>query len=125
MCFAKWLLISSVLLATSPTSAATVAEWNHDLDLLVRDVQTVDPGAFVKTPRPVFLANVAKLKTDLPRLSEEQRMVRAMRIVAGIGDSHTQLDPDNPRFAYWYPFRLYQFTDGYFITAAFKTDADL
>lgn len=32
-----------------------------------------------------------------------------MRLVASIGDGHTQLEPDNPAFAYWYPVRLYQF----------------
>lgn len=125
MNFAKRNFILGLLLLSAPARSATVADWNHDLDLLVRDVATVDPGAFVKTPQRVFLASVAKLKADLPRLTEEQRMVRAMQIVGAIGDSHTQLDPDNPAFAYWYPFRLYQFTDGYYITAAFKTDADL
>lgn len=125
MRFAMRFLVLGLVFVSVPARSATVAGWNHDLDLLVRDVETVDPGAFVKMPKRQFLASVAKLKADLPRLTEEQRMVRAMQIVGAIGDSHTQLEPDNPHFAYWYSFRLYQFTDGYFITAAFKTDADL
>src|SRR5436309_10691125 len=53
MNFAKRNFILGLLLLSAPARSATVADWNHDLDLLVRDVATVDPGAFVKTPQRV------------------------------------------------------------------------
>jgi tetratricopeptide (TPR) repeat protein len=56
---------------------------------------------------------------------EEQRVVRAMQLVAKIGDRATGVEPESPTFDSWYPVRLYEFTDGYFITAAHKSVKDL
>jgi hypothetical protein len=117
--------IAASMVLYRPALAASVADWRADIDTVVRDVETIHPNAFTKTPRGKFEAAARDLKAALPRLTEEQRMARAMQLVALIGDGHTQLDPHRPDFADWYPVRFYQFTDGYFITAAYKTDADL
>ncbi len=121
------LAVCYVLLALCSDAGASpsVEDWVHDLDLAVADIQSIHPNPFTKIDRSRFLADTAALKAELPHLTEEQRMVRAMRLVASIGDGHTSLQPDNSTFGYWYPIRIYQFTDGYFITSAFKTDADL
>lgn len=105
--------------------AASLSEWRQDIDEIVRDIITYHPDPFTKTGKTVFLRAAEKLKDDLPDLSEEQRMARAMRLVALIGDGHTQLEPNNPLFAFWYPVRIEEFTDGYFVTSAHKSVADL
>jgi hypothetical protein len=58
-------------------------------------------------------------------MNEEQRVVGAMRLIALIGDTHTQLEPNRSDFAVWYPIRIYEFTDGYFVTAVHTSSADL
>ncbi len=105
--------------------ATRVEDWRSDIDTIVSDIETVHPNAFGKIEHAVFRAQADALKSALPALTEEQRMVRAMQLVGLIGDGHTQLSPDRPDFALWYPIRLYEFTDGYFVTAAYKSDADL
>jgi hypothetical protein len=117
--------VFAAILSCGPAQAASVADWRHDIDTIVTDLRTVHPNAFSKTPLAVFLRAAAALKASLPRLSEEQRMVRAMELVALVGDGHTQLAPNRPDFSLWYPWRTYEFTDGYFITAAYKSNADL
>jgi hypothetical protein len=115
----------SAALVGGAARAASVADWRHDIDAIVTDMRTVHPNAFTRTPLPVFLRAVKVLEVSLPRLSEEQRMVRAMELVALVGDGHTQLAPDRPDFSRWYPLRVYEFSDGYFVTSAYKTDSDL
>lgn len=119
-------IIAALLLASAvSTDAATLAEWRHDVDQIVNDIRIIHPSPFTKTGELAFRRRVAALQETLPSLTEEQRVVEMMRIVATIGDGHTSLFPDQPAFALWYPVRVYEFTDGYFITSAHKSVADL
>jgi hypothetical protein len=106
-----------------PPRAAAV--WRTDLDAVVRDVLATHPAPFTKTGILTWRRAAHELREALPRLSEPQRVARAMQLLALIGDGHTQLEPDNPSFALWYPVRLYEFADGVFITGAHRSVADL
>jgi hypothetical protein len=111
--------------AIPPAVAASVDDWRADIDSITHDIVTVHPDPFTRISRAGFLKEAVQLKSALPGLTEEQRAVRAMQLVALIGDGHTWLEPNRPDFANWYSLRIYQFTDGYFVTAAYKADADL
>src|SRR5215472_4012190 len=91
-----------------------VPGWRADLDEMVHDIETIHPNAFTKLPHDRFLARVRALELDLPSLTDEQRVVRTMQIVASLGDGHTHLEPHRADFGDWYPVRIYEFTDGYF-----------
>src|SRR5262249_54283106 len=80
---------------------------------------------FTKTGELTFLREVDKLKGELPSLTESERVVRAMQLIASLGDGHTFLEPVSASFSSWYPFRLYEFTDGFFITSAHRSVSDL
>ncbi|HVT41048.1 MAG TPA: hypothetical protein VHE78_18575, partial [Gemmatimonadaceae bacterium] len=104
----------------------SVADWGHDVDAIVRDIRTTHPDPFTITGRVTFLRAAQALRQALPSLSEEQRVAAAMRLVASIGDGHTQLEPNgNARFSDWYPIRLYEFTDGFFVTTAHRSVGEL
>ena len=105
--------------------ASSVSDWHHDIDEIVKDVQAIHPNPFCRTGRLTFLRRAEALKANIPQLTEEQRVVGAMQLIALIGDTHTQLEPDRPDFALWYPIRIYEFTDGYFVTAAHESEAEL
>ena len=122
----KWRASALLLLALgAPAGAATVEEWRRDIDRIVADVKATHPDPWAKTGWLTFTRAAEAIKEDVPRLSEEQRMVRAMALVATLGDGHTRLEPTGNSFAQWYPFRLYEFTDGYFITGAHRSSPDL
>jgi hypothetical protein len=123
--FAIAVLCSISLVLVGEARAGSVSDWQHDIDEIVKDVQAIHPNPFFKTGRIAFLRRAEALKGNIPRLTEEQRVVGAMQLIALIGDTHTQLEPDRPDFAWWYPIRIYEFTDGYFVTAAHKSAADL
>lgn len=121
----KILALAAAVALPLPAKAASVGDWRADIDEIVKDVRLVHPDAFTKTGRLTFLRQAEALKRALPNLTEEQRMVGAMRLVASIGDGHTSLEPANPAFGFWYPVRLYQFSDGVFVTAAQRPVAEL
>jgi hypothetical protein len=114
-----------LLAIATNAAAATVAEWRTDIDQIVADIRSIHPAPFTKVGELTFRRRVAAFEEALPSMTEEQRVVEAMRIVASIGDGHTQLEPQRPDFGSWYPVRFYEFTDGYFITAAHRSEADL
>jgi hypothetical protein len=110
---------------TSESLTPGIADWRHDLDAIASDVVLLHPNPFKKISRLDFLREIDALMKQLPALTDEQRLVKAMKVVASIGDGHTQLEPTTATFAYWYPIRLYEFTDGLFVTSAHKSVADL
>src|SRR5579862_712472 len=112
-------------IVSTQTEAASVADWRHDIDLMVKDIVVTHPAPFLKVGRLRFLREVEALKADLPILTEDQRMTRSMRLVALLQDGHTQLAPASSEFGNWYPVRIYEFSDGIFIVAAYKSVSDL
>ena len=108
-----------------PAHAASVADWRRDLDEMVQHVRFTHPDPFTRVGEYTWLRAVQALEDDLPGLSEEQRVVRAMRIMAMLGDAHSMLEPHSEAFGAWYPLRIVEFTDGYFITSTHQSMADL
>jgi hypothetical protein len=111
--------------AAGQDRSPSVPDWRHGLDEIVKDIRLLHPDPFAKTGKLTFLREAKALKAALPSLTHEQRVVRAMRLVASLGDGHTHLEPDSPAFARWYPVRLYEFTDGFFVTSAHRSVAEL
>src|SRR5215467_4419795 len=105
--------------------SASSSDWRRSLDEIVRDIRAYHPDPFTKIGKLAFSRELERLEDSIPALTEEQRVVGAMRLVALIGDGHTHLEPDNPRFAYWYPIRLLEFGDGYFVTSVHSSVREL
>ncbi|HEY6618331.1 MAG TPA: hypothetical protein VIY68_02190 [Steroidobacteraceae bacterium] len=105
--------------------APTITQWRSDVDDMVNHVRLIHPDPFTKTGPTTFLRAAEALKADMANLTEEERVVRAMRLIGSIGDGHTQLEPTRSDFALWYPVRIFEFSDGYFITTARDDVVDL
>ncbi len=110
---------------TAAPLAPTLADWRADLADIVRDIRTLHPDPFARTGRLTFFRALRDLERELPSLNNEQRVTGTMRLVASLGDGHTYLEMNSPRYALWYPIRIYGFTDGYYIVSAHKTVGDL
>ena len=68
-----------------------------------------------------FAAAAAELKAALPSMTEEQADVGFMKLVASLGDRNGHsgiypLDPGNHRVFHEYPFLVYEFADGVYVT---------
>lgn len=96
----------------------TPQQWDADLGLLVKKIKETHPAPFRRVPERQFDDTVARLHADLPRLSPEESLVRVMEVAALLRDRHTSALPSkDSEFRSWFPVRIYQFTDGPFITA--------
>lgn len=124
---ALWCAVAILIsvLTAQPGLAATPEEWRQDIDRIVSDIRATHPAPFVRTGELTFMRRVEAFKAAVPTLSEPQRVVEAMRLVGSLGDGHSRLEPNTAVFARWYPVRFYEFTDGYFITGAHESVADL
>ncbi len=92
--------------------------WLSDLSYLVEIIEKVHPNPFAKIDRESFAELVDSISTAIPILDDEEIAIEFMRLVAAIGDGHSSIEPTgSPDFGRFYPFRLYRFTDGIFITA--------
>lgn len=110
---------------STKASAAEAPVWRTSLRHVADVIETVHPNPFTNISRADFHARARDLERALPRLSEEERMARAMQLVALLGEGHTQIEPTSDAYRLWYGVRVYEFTDGYFVTSAFGQDADL
>ena len=124
----KKILVTAAIgtfLLTSTAQAGTVAQWDRDIDQIVTDIGSLHPHPWRNVGRSDFMRHAEALKAELPHLSEEARVARAMQLVALVDDRATSLEPDASASNTWYPIRVYQFSDGYFITAAHRSVGDL
>lgn len=107
-----------------------VKGWQYDLALLARWAKAkayhpfrTDTGdRFVSDPiytEPEFDAQVRKLYAEIPSMSDVQIELRLMRLVAALGDGHTELG-GGPRLEYaqTLPLKFERFPEGLFVTAA-------
>ena len=111
-----------------PTSdTATVRQWREDLAYLARELPRRHKNLFHTMRREQFDSALAALDRKLPTLARHQVIVEIARIVALVGDGHTNVAPTrDPKIGFRsYPVRLYFFKDGLFVRSASREQADL
>jgi hypothetical protein len=93
----------------------TSAQWQADLDHLVRSLEREHRNLFHTVSHEHFDNAVRSLRTLLPALDERQIPVELARLVALIGDGHTRFPiTEAPGFRH-YPIRFYRYADGLFV----------
>lgn len=115
-----FLQLSAFLFAQVRTEDS-VRKWEADLAFFRERLLAIHPEPFHSLSRESFDRMLEGLRTDLPKLSDDQIVVRLSKILAslGQGDGHTGLNLSNPRFGYHFvPLGFYQFTDGIFVKAS-------
>lgn len=102
-------------------------KWREDLNFLAEEMPKRHKNLFHNITREQFNAAVKGLDSRLPQLSRNQIIVEMARIVAMIGDGHTNLYPTrDPKVGFRVlPVKLYLFSDGLFVRAAKKEFASL
>jgi hypothetical protein len=98
--------------------------WRFDTMFLAREIKRIHYDPFRTVSREEFDACVKRLYDEVPRLSDQQILVRLMALMKMPGDAHTNL-----RMAHagngGLPVQFYLFTEGLFIVAAAPQHADL
>ena len=105
---------------TSPIAAADVAGWRSDLQQLVTELQAKHPNPFHKTDRARFMAAATQLDARIPQLAAHEIIVEFERIVALVGDGHTNINlvmAEGVDF-HQLPIRFGLYRDGWYVEAA-------
>jgi len=110
-----------------PVTADGAREWREDLRFMASEMEKRHRNLFHTVSRERFEAAVRSLDARIPSLARHQILVEMARIVAMVGDGHTNLAPTrDPRVGFrTYPLRLYLFADGLAVRAASREHADV
>jgi hypothetical protein len=109
-CLFCWLSVAEIL-AQSPNvahaTALTREQWRQDLQYLAKELPRRHKNAFHTVSKDQFERAVAAFDAAIPSLAEHEILIGLRRIVAMIGDAHTELAP--PENFHRYPLTLYRF----------------
>ena len=113
--------------ADLPADTASVRQWREDLAYLARELPRRHKNLFHTMRREQFDSALAVLDRKLPTLARHQIIVELARIVALVGDGHTNVSPTrDPKIGFHtYPVKLYFFKDGLFVRSTSRDQADL
>jgi hypothetical protein len=119
------LLLGGPALAQRPS--VTPAQWREDLRYLAAEVPRRHKNAFHTVSRAAFDSAVAALDARIPSLGRDEIIVGMMRIVAMVGDGHTNIYPTRDSVVGFHalPVALYLFSDGLHVRAARTSVAPL
>jgi hypothetical protein len=104
------------ILRQAPSAPAAVdlsrEQWARDIDALTAELPKLHKNLFARLSEAEFRKDVDELKIALPSLAPDAILVRALRLIASIGDSHTGL---GYRPAAAFPLMTYWYDDGIWI----------
>ncbi|MBK9315984.1 MAG: trypsin-like serine protease [Acidobacteria bacterium] len=118
----------AVFTQSRPGSADLNAEqWRADLRFMAEEMAKTHKNLFHTISREQFETEVNKLHERIPQLARHQIIVELMRIVAMVGDGHTNIAPTrDPKIGFRaLPVKLYLFKDGLIVRAATREHAAL
>ena len=122
--------LASAQIAVVPARIVDKTEaekWREDLRFMAEEMPKYHRNLFHQMTREQFQTAVDKLYERIPALARNQIIVEMARIVALVGDGHTNLSPTrDPKVGFrTLPIKLYFFKEGLFIRAATREHADI
>jgi len=102
-------------------------KWRDDLKYMSEEMRTYHRNLFHTVTEFQFNEAIKKLDQQIPSLARHQIIIEMARIVAMIGDGHTNIAPTrDPKIGFrTYPLKLYFFSDGLYVRAATREYANV
>ncbi|MGB7926030.1 MAG: tetratricopeptide repeat protein [Pyrinomonadaceae bacterium] len=125
--FVNPVFAQSVKQVGAVVDSAEAEKWREDLRYMAAEMPKRHKNLFHTMSREQFESAVNSLNERIPRLARHQIIVELARIVAMVGDGHTNVAPTrDPKIGFRaLPVKLYLFKDGLFVRAASREHADL
>ena len=100
--------------------------WRHDLSFLESEIKRMHYSPFRKVSQSDFEREARQLRDEVPRLTDNQIIVRIMRLMGMIGDGHTGTFPDLAgRWPNALPLQFGLFREGLYVISAEAKYANL
>jgi hypothetical protein len=111
----------------SVVGAVEAERWREDLRYMSEEMPRRHQNLFHSMTRSQFEAATRRLHERIPSLARHQIIVELARIVAMVGDGHTNIAPTrDPKIGFrTLPIRLYIFSDGLFVRATSREHAEI
>ncbi|HEY8130501.1 MAG TPA: hypothetical protein VII12_01305 [Thermoanaerobaculia bacterium] len=92
---------------------------------MAREMERVHKNLYHQVTREEFASMISSLDAKIPSLSRHQIIVEMAKIVAAVGDGHTNIAPArDPKIGFrTLAIALYFFEDGLFIRAAHRSES--
>jgi hypothetical protein len=102
-------------------------KWREDLRFMAEEMPKHHRNLFHTMTREELESAVRRLDERIPSLARHQVIVDLARIVAMVGDGHTNVAPTrDPKIGFRaYPVKLSLFKDGLYVRAARREHADI
>jgi hypothetical protein len=101
------------------TATSRDQAWRGDLRYMASELRRLHANAFFSTSRAEFDAAVSALDANIPTMTDSEIVIEMMRLVAMLGDGHTQIfDYSGAGGFRTYPIRLQWFGEHLYIVAA-------
>ena len=119
------------IVAFSSRSAAMPPEearaWREDLHVMATQMEKTHKNLYHTISRQDFAARIAALDTKIPSLERHEVIVEMAKIVAAVGDGHTNIYPTrDPRIGFRaLPVAFTFFGDGLYVRAAHESQRSL
>jgi hypothetical protein len=118
------------LLLVSPSSATppdAARAWQDDLRFMVREMERTHKNLYHAISREEFAAMVAALNVKIPSLERHEVIVEMAKIVAAVGDGHTNIYPTrDPKIGFrMLPVAFTFFGDELYVRAAHESQRSL
>lgn len=109
------------------TGDLTPEQWREDLGFLMKEVKLRHKNMYHATSAAAFDSASSALHERIPRLSRHEIIAEMMRIVAMVGDGHTNIYPTRDTIIAFrtLPVALYVFKDGWYVRSAHTSHAAL
>ena len=101
--------------------------WLYDLDMLQWEVKRKAIRRSSDQDLPAFYAYLAKLRKEIPKLTDAEITIELMKMIRYIGDGHSNifLPVSKPEFKQTLPIQFYLFEEGLYIISAAPKYKDL
>jgi hypothetical protein len=101
-------------------SAAVSPDARNDVELLLTELERIHPNPYHAVSRAEMRAAADDLNARLSGLDDDQMLVELMRLVARLGERDGHAGVALFSKAHFYPYYLYNFSEGIFVVAAIK-----
>jgi hypothetical protein len=111
----------------TPRYTLTAEQWREDLRIMMEELRRRHRNVYHTTSAATFDSAAKILHEKIPTLTRHEIILELARIVALVGDGHTNINPmRDPAIGFrTLPIALYLFRDGLYIRAAHRIHTDL
>lgn len=103
---------------SQPEAPLSPEQWREDIRFVAETIPTAHKNAYHSVSKETLDGELSRLESQVDSLESYEIALELMRIVAMIGDGHTQMRAWDSGMLRQYPIAVYQFADGIHVTAA-------